>query len=341
MRRFTAPILALALALASCAAPEPVHFHQSAPGRSQPQHLRVMAYNVKHGQGMDRRIDLSRVAGIIRAHQPDVVTLQEIDVECRRSGGVDQAAALGELCGMQHVFGAFMDYDGGQYGMALLSRLPIIEVRNHQLPPGAEPRSALAARIRLGEDGPDVVVVGIHFYRTPAERLAQARALAAVYRQEQAPVILAGDFNSERQGPVLQFLEQQWLNPDKSGAAGTFPSRWPSREIDFVLLRPKHAFTVKRHLVIAEAVASDHRPLIIDLELNLPKARARQTTVDRAPTRGAAIVSTTTMHLVSSGRDDRRSSDQRRPRPGGFALTKAASHLVDSTIASTAAKASR
>ena len=111
-------------------------------GGPQELRLRVMAYNIKHGHGNDGVVDLERAAAVIEAVAPDVVTLQEVDERCGRSGEVDQAAWLGERLGMESIFGTFMDYDGGRYGMALLSRLPIIEWTNHVLPPGAEPRSA-------------------------------------------------------------------------------------------------------------------------------------------------------------------------------------------------------
>ena len=84
---------------------------QESPPRDS---LRVLVYNVKHGLGMDGRIDLDRLAARIRATRPDIVALQEVDRGCGRSGGVDQAAWLGERLGMHAAFGAFMDYDGGE-----------------------------------------------------------------------------------------------------------------------------------------------------------------------------------------------------------------------------------
>ncbi len=103
--------------------------------------LRVAAYNIKHCQGMDGVVDLDRVAAVLRALDADAVTLQEIDRGVERTGGVDQAARLGELLGMESVFGDFMPYQGGEYGMAVLSRLPILGSKNHRLPERAEPRA--------------------------------------------------------------------------------------------------------------------------------------------------------------------------------------------------------
>ena len=226
--------------------------------------LRVMSYNIKHGRGMDDVVDLERAAAVIRRVRPDVVTLQEVDVGCLRSGSVDEAQRLGALSGMHAVFGRFMDYDGGEYGMALLSRHPILSWTNHILPPGEEPRSAVAARIRLPDGGPEVVVVGIHFYRTEEERLAQARALARILADETAPVVLAGDFNSQPDSPVMRFLEETWTNVPKGSDRFTFPSNGPDIEIDHILVRPASRFDVLRLEVLDEPVVSDHRPLYTD-----------------------------------------------------------------------------
>lgn len=236
------------------------------PNRQGARPLRVLAYNVKHGRGMDGVVDLERVAAVIRAQDADVVTLQEIDDGCRRTGGVDQARVLGELCGMRHVFCEFMPYQGGRYGMALLSRHPIVETTNVVLPPGAEPRAAVEARIRVPGAATDVVVTGIHLYATEPERLEQARVLVARYADAEVPVILAGDFNSERGSPVMALLGGHWSVPAKTGDADTFPADAPVKEIDFALVRGDGCRVV-RTAVVRESVASDHRPILLDVEL--------------------------------------------------------------------------
>ena len=228
--------------------------------------LRILAYNTHHGEGMDGVLDLERIAHVISAVEPDLVTLQEIDRRVERTGGVDQAAEYGALTNMEPLFGDFMEYQGGEYGMALLSRLPILDWTNHRLPPGAEPRSALSARVLLPASGREAVIAGIHFYRTEEERLAQARTLMEVLQGEEGLVILAGDFNSTPGSPVMELLEGEWTVVPKTGSSFTFPADGPEREIDFVLIRPKGAFRILEHRVLGEEVASDHRPIFLVLE---------------------------------------------------------------------------
>ena len=246
--------------------------HAVAQVENEPEVVRILAYNIKHGLGMDGNVDLERVAAVIRSVDPDVVTLQEIDSVTSRTGLEDQATRLGELTGMQAMFGGFMDYRGRRYGMAVLSRYPVVEWQDHRLPDGAEPRSALAARVELLKpgygQGPQLVVVGVHLYANAEERLAQAGRIVELFADEEAPVVLAGDFNSLPESPVLQLLESEggWFRPAKEGQAFTFPSETPDREIDFILFRPGSRFTVREHRVVEETVASDHRPVLLELE---------------------------------------------------------------------------
>src|SRR5205823_14681049 len=91
--------------------------------------LTVMTYNVQHRAGTDGKLDVARIAGVIRRCQPDLVALQEVDNQTDRTRHVDQSAELGRLTKMHQVFGVAMDYQNGKYGNVILSRLPIKSVR--------------------------------------------------------------------------------------------------------------------------------------------------------------------------------------------------------------------
>jgi endonuclease/exonuclease/phosphatase family metal-dependent hydrolase len=230
--------------------------------------VRIAAYNIKHGEGLDGAVDLRRAAEVLRALDADVITLQEIDRGVERTEGVDQARRLGQLLGMEAHFGDFMPYQGGEYGMAVLSRLPVTGVENIRLPDGEEPRSALRMTVSVGPEGRALSVVGVHLYRTPEERYAQADTLSARLEAIDHPVVLAGDFNSFRGGRVVRLLrEEDWFVVEKEGGRFTFPADAPAREIDFVMLRPASAFEIVEHRVIEEPVVSDHRPLLVVLRL--------------------------------------------------------------------------
>ena len=124
--------------------------------------LKILSYNIKHGRGMDGRVDLKRTAEVIRSFSPDLVTLQEVDKNCTRSGSIDLTQELAGILKMEGRFGKFMDFQGGEYGMAVLSRFPIISHQVHVLPRGAEPRCALEVRVNPGKDWGGIRLFGIH-----------------------------------------------------------------------------------------------------------------------------------------------------------------------------------
>jgi len=258
------PLLGALLAACSLAGGDP----GLAPEGARTDTLRILAYNIHHGEGMDEVVDLDRIAELILQVDPDLVALQEVDSVVERTGRVDQAAELGRLTRMTPVFGRFMAYQGGAYGMAILSRWRIREVANHRLPDGEEPRSALTVVVRSPTTGREVRLAGIHLYRTEEERAAQADALEGHLDTGPGaglPTILAGDFNSEPETRVIDGLSRRWTIVDKGADALTFSSFDPEREIDFVMLRPGDRFQVISEGLLDEPVISDHRPVVVEL----------------------------------------------------------------------------
>jgi endonuclease/exonuclease/phosphatase family metal-dependent hydrolase len=226
-----------------------------------------MAYNVKTGLGMDGRRDLARIAEVIRTERPDVVTLQEIDRGAARSGRADQPRELGRRLGMEHAYGAFMTFQGGEYGMAVLSRFPIRAARNLPLPDGRlEPRTALAIEVE-SPLGP-ITVIGVHldWLEEDAGRFAQAEALLAHADDLDGPVVLAGDFNDRPGSRTISLVRERCVEAPKSGPSSlTFPADAPDREIDYVFVLRGSGLAPIGARVIDEPTASDHRPVVAEI----------------------------------------------------------------------------
>lgn len=237
---------------------------------AEPPRVRVLTYNIQHVEGTDGKIDLARTAAVIMRSKPDVVALQEVDKKTTRSKGVDQAAELGKLTEMHVAFGKAMDFAGGEYGEAILSRYPLSEFQVHKLPltPGCEPRCAISARIRLGQDGPEFVFAGTHLeHAKAAVRLCQAQKLnPALGARSTLPTILAGDFNDVPDSPAIKVLQPHWTDATAGQPQPTWPSDQPRTKIDYVFFRPADGWRVVEQQVIDEPVASDHRPLLVVLE---------------------------------------------------------------------------
>lgn len=227
--------------------------------------VRVVAYNIKHGRGMDDRVDLARIADVLGALDADVITLQEVDDRTERTGRVDQVAVLAEHLSYHGFHGPHRPYEGGWYGNAVVTRLPVRGVTTHPIPPASgSALSVLEVEVELPEGG-SLSVVSVHLAGTTDERLAQADAVTGLFGALDHPVVLAGDFNGRPGGPVLKRLGLEWGTLPKSGDPFTYPADAPDREIDFVLVRPSDRVEVVGHRVIAEPLASDHRPILAEL----------------------------------------------------------------------------
>jgi endonuclease/exonuclease/phosphatase family metal-dependent hydrolase len=263
-------VLALALALALpllTAADEP----KPASPRD-PRTLRVMTYNIHIAKGLDGKADLARIAAVIKAADPDVVALQEVDVRTNRSGtDLHQLEALAKLTGLHGQFGKARDFDGGEYGQAILSRQPIEKLEVFKLPgkDSQEERVALLTTIKQPRPLPDLLFVGTHLHHIGEDqRLPQAAALAKrlepAAEHSGSAVIVAGDMNAKPGGEVMTLLLSKF---DDTGdpAKLTFPADKPDRNIDYVLLRKGHKWEVVSSTVIDEPVASDHRPVVVEL----------------------------------------------------------------------------
>ncbi len=224
----------------------------------------VLTYNIHHGEGLDGKIDLVRIASILSREKPDFVALQEVDQNASRSGKVDQAGELARLTGMHHVFGKAMDFQGGAYGQAILSRWPIKSHKVHLLPQrsGREPRIAVAAEI----DGPvpGFVFSGTHLdHQLEDIRVEQARTLNGLLASNQKqPGILVGDFNAVPSSETFAILTGKWNDAAGTNAAPTIPAGNPRNRIDYIFYRPGANWEVIRTSVLNEPVASDHRPVV-------------------------------------------------------------------------------
>lgn len=241
--------------------------------------LRVMSYNIAAAGG-----NLDNVVQTIRDLAPDIVGLQEVDVHwLERSHFADQAAELASRLGMQvhfapiyHIPNANPALPIREFGVALLSRFPIIDSRNDSLtrhstqtpnaPPSPMPGLLQAT---LDVNGRQVRVFSTHLdYRAdPRVRTWQVAEMIAYIRRSSAPTLLLGDLNATPEAaelqPLFQVLRDTW--PASEGPGLTYPADKPVKRIDYVLAS---SHFVVRSAAVPVTSASDHRPVIVELRLS-------------------------------------------------------------------------
>ena len=232
--------------------------------------LRVMTYNIHHAEGLDGKVDLERIANVIRQSNADIVALQEVDKNTRRTGGIDMPADLARRTGM-NVFGANLDnYQGGQYGTAILSRFPIESHENHLLKQTreGEQRGVLQAVLAVNQGQLLFTCTHLDHKADPAERLFSETQFTGLFaRHAGLPALLCGDFNDTPASELHKRLSKKWT--DAWSIAGksngfTMGSANPTRRIDYIWLSSKKNFRV-RWVDVPRSEASDHLPLVAEI----------------------------------------------------------------------------
>jgi endonuclease/exonuclease/phosphatase family metal-dependent hydrolase len=228
--------------------------------------LRVMTYNVHTGIGMDKKLDLKRIADVINRERPDLVGLQEVDRGVERTGRIDEIQELARLTKMEYAFANNLRYQGGWYGVAILSRFPILatEHKLYRNRREAERRGFIRAEVDFKGERLNFVTTHLD-YQFEDGRLFEAEQLTEALDRCAGPLIVVGDLNDEPSGPAYKLLAGRFGDAWVASDTGlTFPSDKPRKRIDYVFLRSGEHIGVRKAAVL-ETQASDHRPLLVDL----------------------------------------------------------------------------
>lgn len=229
----------------------------------------VLNYNIHHANPPTKPgvIDINAIANVIIKQKPDVVALQEVDVYTTRSGiTLHEAQAIASLTGMTAYFGKAIDYAGGEYGVAILSRFPMENMKNTPLPTdpatGGELRTLASVTVTL-PGNKKIVVACTHLdaQSSNTNRLLQIQKILDVLKSETLPVIVAGDFNADPSNAVITQLDSYFTRSCVTGCGFTVPVINPTKTIDYIAFAPATKFSIVSHAVVDEQYASDHRPV--------------------------------------------------------------------------------
>ena len=229
--------------------------------------LVIVSYNIHRGVGLDRRVDLDRIAEVVAETGADVVGLQEV-IRQNGTGHADQAAYLARRLGMAVVMGETRAHGNGTYGNAVLTRLPIVgSVRCDLSWARREPRGCL--RVDLAVNGSALHVFNCHFGLAFRERREQLELLAGFIRVSEeiaGPRVVMGDFNEWHRGPITRGLKREFASPMRRRR--THPAVFPLFALDRIYWdRDLEGEAFRVHRSRLARVASDHLPVVARLRL--------------------------------------------------------------------------
>lgn len=237
--------------------------------------FRVMTYNIHHGEGTDQVLDLDRQAEVINNAQPYVIGLQEVDSCVKRTNRIHQARVLANKTGMHATFGGAIPLTGGKYGVAILSKEQPLSYRNIPLP-GVEKRTLLVCEFNA------FVFATTHLDLTDSCRMLSLPIILEEAQRWDKPFFICGDWNDVPTSNIITKMKQANFRMlsyvTNASRYYTFPAGTPNKIIDYIACYGEGYKSRSGAKVLNESVASDHRPVQVDVTIDLPTGIASPAT---------------------------------------------------------------
>jgi len=237
--------------------------------------IKVMTYNIHHGKGTDKQLNLNRIAEVIEKSGADIIGLNEVDM-CfsKRSHYKDQIRCLAKKLNMYVAFAPSLSFSSmytsvsRQYGNALLSRYPILEekgIRFYLIPFLAETRSLLETLIQVNEKRIQVIVT--HLGLNPILRRIQINFILNQFSKTDDPTVIMGDFNMITKTKLWRQMTNEYIDVWRTsgyGNGGTYPSSRPKLRLDYIFINDQFK-VLGTEVITSVPKASDHLPLYASL----------------------------------------------------------------------------
>jgi len=235
--------------------------------------LRIMSYNIHHGEGEDGIQDLERISDIVRKSNIDIIGIQEVEKHwSQRTFFEDQAKMIANRLGMYYTYAANLDKkplrEGEprrQYGTAILSKYPIVASNHHLLTKSGknEQRGLLETIINI--NGVYLNFYNVHLALTIAEREAQVREILDIVNQSNGPKIIVGDFNDTPDSNIIKRMKLIYHDVFAENNKPTFPAKEPQMRIDYIFIS-KELKVIESNVI--RTFASDHVPISAVIGMN-------------------------------------------------------------------------
>ena len=225
-------------------------------------YLKLMSYNIRNAKGMDNVCNIQRIANVINNEAPDVVAVQELDSMTTRSNQTYVLAEVAERTQMHASYAPAISFQGGKYGIGILSKEQPIAIRTFPLPGREEKRMLMVAEFK------DYYFACTHLSLTQEDRLASLGIIKNSISTSNKPFFLAGDLNDKPESTFIQELQKdfQILTNIKKP---TYPAPDPTETIDYIAAWKGNTSTFANlsTQVVEESLASDHRPITATLRM--------------------------------------------------------------------------
>ena len=254
--------------------------------------IKVVSFNIAAG-AKNLKADLNKTADAIKALDADIIGIQEVDRLTKRSGYVDQIKVLADLTGYNFVFGKTIDFDGGEYGIGILTKHPILKAEKIVLPnePNEEPRVALMAQVKVPTIQEPVNFINTHLGIVLNAKTDEELARDSSIRVRQAKVIndyaakikglkfLVGDMNDGINSDSMTLLKYNWkcVFDEETPNTYTYSATEPFKGIDFIFVSPEKQWNINAFVPSTEEyrnetgidwrIISDHLPVIATFEV--------------------------------------------------------------------------
>ena len=230
----------------------------------------IVSYNIHHGGTLEGTLDVARAGRVVAAEKPRFAGIQEVDMKTKRVNGLDSCAELAKATGMHATFAKGIDYQGGEYGVAFLSREKPLSVRRIPLP-GKEPRVLLLCEFE------DCWAGTMHLDLTKECRIKSIDIIEKVVKELSAKkaVFLMGDWNANPASTELGMIRKFMQVVSCEDVATFHGTKLSEAErvnanhcIDFIAVDAAHASKYKASdaRVVEDRKTSDHVPIRVTLD---------------------------------------------------------------------------
>jgi endonuclease/exonuclease/phosphatase family metal-dependent hydrolase len=228
-----------------------------------------MTYNIRAAD-----YGLNRVIATLRKGEADIIALQEVDKLVRRTGRINQPKKIARKLGMNYAFRKHFSYQGGEFGLALLSRYKIDQVKRVRV----RHSNLILLQARVHTPERPVAVIVVHFHPTnpldeaktrkenDAARLREAKRAFEIATTHDTPFLIMGDFNANSRSPAYRLFADKFQDCCRINGGlwdKTWPAKFPITRIDYIWVS-RH-FRVLRCWTL-KSRASDHLPVIAEIQ---------------------------------------------------------------------------